>query len=449
MPAAIGRYRVERLIGGGAMGMIYAAHDPVIDRKVAIKLIRADLLSGDDKTDYVARFQREARTAGRCSHPNIVAIYDFAVHEGNPYLAMEYVEAGNLGQVLASAGRLPVRDAVAIAAQVLDALACAHGLGIVHRDVKPANILLLPDGQVKMTDFGIARIDSTEMTRAGSVIGTPSYMSPEQCRGDAVDGRSDLFSTGVVLYEMLSGERPFPGRTIVEIAYRLMNEPPPDIRGKLPTVPASLARVVERALAKQPADRFTSAAEMAAALVRAAQDPQPVPADRTMVRSAAPGTATGTATGGFAEATLSTIERRLAQHVGPIARHLVQTAARQASSLDELCEALGQRIERPEERTQFRNEILATQMDASAGGGASAILQAPAGSQAPAAARAEIGADELRLAERELVRFVGPIARILVKRASGVARSADEFWQLLAAHIDAEADRETFLRSRA
>src|SRR5580704_16519974 len=232
------------------MGVIYAAHDPVIDRKVAIKLIRADLLSGEEQADYVARFQREARTAGRCTHPNIVAIYDFAVHEKNPFLAMEYVEAGNLGQVLAQSGRFPPPQAVGVTCQILDALACAHGLGIVHRDVKPANILLLANGTVKMTDFGIARFDSADLTQAGSVIGTPSYMSPEQCRGEVVDPRSDLFSTGVVLYEMLSGERPFPGRNFAEIAHRLLTVPPPDIRAKCDAVSPALAAIIERALAK-------------------------------------------------------------------------------------------------------------------------------------------------------------------------------------------------------
>lgn len=425
MPGEIGRYRIERLIGGGAMGMVYAAHDPIIDRKVAIKLIRADLLSGEDKADFVARFQREARTAGRCTHPNIVAIYDFAVHEGNPFLAMEYVEAGNLGQALASSGRFPAPAAVAIAGQVLDALTCAHGLGIVHRDVKPANILLLANGSVKMTDFGIARFDSAELTQVGSVIGTPSYMSPEQCRGETVDGRSDLFSTGVVLYEMLSGERPFPGRNMAEVTYRLLNAPPPDIRGKVATVPSALAAVIERALAKQPADRFASAADMAAALRAPTQGPQPAPDDRTVVQPRMPAPAVA-----FTEAMLGTIERKLAQHVGPIARHLVQTAARRAGSLSELCDTLGQRIERPEERTQFRNDIMGSQTNASSVG------------------RAVVGADEMRRAEQELVRHIGPMARILVKRASDTAASADAFWQLLAGHIGAEADRQAFLRAR-
>ena len=408
------------------MGVIYAAHDPVIDRKVAIKLIRADLLSGADQADYVARFQREAQTAGRCAHSNIVAIYDFAVHEGNPFLAMEYVEASDLGQAMAQSGRFSQAQAVAIVGQVLDGLACAHDLGIVHRDVKPANILLLANGTVKMTDFGIARLDSAELTQAGSVIGTPSYMSPEQCRGDPVDARSDLFSTGVVLYELLAGERPFPGRNFVEIAHRLVNEPAADLRGKVDTVSAALAGVVDRALAKQRADRFATAADMAAALRQAALDLPPGQDDRTVVRPRTPGPAAN-----FTEATLSTIERHLAQHVGPIARHLVQSAVRRAGSLDELCGTLEQRIERPEERTQFRNAVMARQPDA------------------PTRSGGAVGADEMLRAQRQLVRHLGPIAGILVKRASAAAGSADEFWQLLAAHITTEADRQAFLRGRS
>ena len=149
------------MLGRGAMGVIYQAHDPVIDRNVAIKLIRADLLGGEERAEYLARFRHEAQAAGRCAHPNIVAIYDFAVHEGNPFLAMEYVEGSDLGQVLARSGRFAPRTPVALIGQVLDALGCAHGLGIVHRDVKPANILLLADRQVKMTDFGISRLDTS------------------------------------------------------------------------------------------------------------------------------------------------------------------------------------------------------------------------------------------------------------------------------------------------
>ncbi len=424
------------------MGVIYEAHDPVIDRKVAIKLIRADLLSGEDHTAFVARFQREARAAGRCVHPNIVAIYDFAMHEGNPYLAMEYVEARHLGQVLSQSGRFSQPEAVAIIGQVLDALACAHDVGIVHRDVKPANILLLANGRVKMTDFGIARFDGAELTMDGAVIGTPSYMSPEQCRGEAVDVRSDLFSTGVVLYELLSGERPFLGRNFAEVTWRLANEPPPDIRQKVAGLSPALAALVDRALAKDPADRFASATEMAAALRGAPQDaPQGTTQgttqnDGTVVLHRPPA-----ATAGVAEETLTTIERRLAPHVGPMARHLVQNAARRAGSLDELCDTLGRLIERPEQRAQFRQDVLADQT-------AATMAASQRSSTTAGPPRAAIPPDEAARAEQALVRHMGPIAKILVKRAAGSAASVDELWQTLATHIQTEADRQAFLRQR-
>jgi serine/threonine protein kinase len=406
------------------MGVIYAAHDPAIDRKVAIKLIRTDLQSGEDQADYVARFQREARAAGRCVHPNIVAIYDFAVHEGNPFLAMEYVEARNLSQVLQESGRFPQPQAIAIILQVLDALACAHDVGIVHRDVKPANILLSANCRVKMTDFGIARFDGADLTLDGAVIGTPSYMSPEQCRGEVVDARSDLFSTGVVFHEMLTGERPFSGRNFIEVASHLVNEPLPDIRAKFPAISQALAAIIERALAKQPADRFASAADMAVALRQAPLSIQP--GDETVVRPRPPEHAPW-----VADATLATIAQKLAPHVGPMAQRLVQSAAQRSGSLDELCDTLSRLIDRPDQKVRFCQEVLAgqTQMRTSASG-------------------AVIASAEAARAEQELALHVGPIARILVKRALEQAKSAEELWQLLATHIAAEADRRAFLRRR-
>ena len=393
------------MLGRGAMGVIYQAHDPVIDREVAIKLIRTDLLSGEDQAEYLARFQHEARAAGRCAHPNIVAIYDFAVHEGNPFLAMEYVDGRNLTQAMAQSGRFTPAAAISVIGQVLDALACAHGLGVVHRDVKPANILLLADGRVKVTDFGISRLENSGLTQSGSVIGTPSYMSPEQCRGEVVDARSDLFSTGVVLYELLSGERPFAGRSLTEVAYRLTNEEPPDLGAKCPELPSPLVAAVHRALAKEPQARFASATEMAATLRQLSLSD----ADRTVVVPRAPAE--------FSADTLSTIERKLAERVGPLARHLVQSAARQASSLEELHTIIARRME---------------------GSGVTT---------GPGTARTGVNAELLQRAERELTRYVGPIARILVKRASGTAGSAEELWRALATHIERDADRQGFMKS--
>jgi serine/threonine-protein kinase len=404
------------MLGRGAMGVIYKAHDPVIDRDVAIKLIRADLLSGDDHSDYLARFQHEAQAAGRCTHPNIVAIYDFAVHEGNPFLAMEYVEGKDLGQVMVRTGRFTPDAAIAIIGQVLDALACAHGLGIVHRDVKPANILLLADARVKMTDFGISRFDNSALTQTGSVIGTPSYMSPEQCRGDSVDARCDLFSTGVVLYEMLSGERPFTGRSLTEVAFKVINNEPPDIVSKCPGLAPSLAAAIRRALAKQPDDRFGSAKDMAAALRQTAA-PSPAAEDHTVVLRRTP-----TA---FTDATLGTIERELATHIGPIARHLVRSAAQKAGSVEELREMLAQGIDQPALRSRFRSE--------------------PTTAPTPST---DIAPTIVQHAERELTRRLGPIARVLVKRALTTAHSPDDLWETLATHIERDTDRQSFLQAR-
>lgn len=322
------------------MGVIYQAIDPVIGRTVAIKLIRADILDGEDRAEFVARFRREAQAAGRCVHPNIVVIYDFALHDGNPFLVMEFVEGASLGQVLRQRGSLPPAEAVAVALQVLAALGCAHAVGVVHRDVKPANILLLPDRRVKMTDFGIARFDTSDLTQHGTMIGTLSYMSPEQCMGEDVDARSDLFSAASVLYEMLSGSRAFTGGSSAELTYRLMNEDPPDIVG----LADGLAAVLRRALAKAPAQRFGSAQDLADAL----RATQAVPdTARTVVSSAV-------RTGGrITAAETERAERALAEYLGPIAKVLVKRALRTVETPAVLWDTLAVHIEGQSHRAAF------------------------------------------------------------------------------------------------
>ncbi|HEY4172854.1 MAG TPA: serine/threonine-protein kinase [Rhodopila sp.] len=337
----IGRYRVERELGRGAMGVIYQAHDPVIGREVAIKLIKANLIDGDERADYIARFQREAQAAGRCMHPNIVAIYDFALHDGDPFLAMEFVEGTSLADVLRERGRFALGDAIGIILQVLDALACAHQSGVIHRDVKPANILLLPGNRVKMTDFGIARFDGSELTQHGMMVGTPSYMSPEQCRGDEVDARSDLFAVGAVLYEMLVGVRAFAGRDATEVMYRLVHGEPAD----LGSLAEGLAAVLRRALAKAPDGRFGSAREMEAAL-RAASVPAAEPdAGATVIAQGSQSRIT--------EAEGARAERALAAYLGPIAKILVKRELRSATSPAALWERLASHIDVEAERAVF------------------------------------------------------------------------------------------------
>jgi serine/threonine protein kinase len=433
-PPTIGRYVVETTLGRGAMGVVYRAHDPAIDRVVAIKLIRADLLDGDEQQAFISRFRQEARAAGRCTHPNIVGIYDFALHEGNPFLAMEMVEGTDLRTVFKTRAPVSASDIVAVASQVLAALGAAHAAGIVHRDIKPANIMITLSGQVKVTDFGISHIHSTELTQAGTVLGTPSYMSPEQCRGDRVDGRSDLFSLGVVLYELLSGKRPFAARTQIATMYRLLNEEPEDLHQLRPDLPAEFARAIMRSLAKKLDARFETASDMARALASASAT-QPAFGDETILVSnrmsrepASPGPGTGSFDPGLIEA----LERRLAVFVGPIAARLMQGALRSSDDLAGLCATLESSIENLADRTMFR---MAVERQIASGGTQSSMRSAP--SLIPPA--------ELERIRHELAVFTGPLARVLVRNAVPKSPSVAALWRNLAEHIDKPSDRTAFL----
>ena len=451
-PARICRYEVQGVLGRGAMGVVYKAHDPSINRQVALKLIRADLLDGDAREDFIARFRQEAQAAGSCSHPNIVTIYDFAVHEKNPFLAMEFIDGVGLDLARADGEAFAPPVAGAIIAAVLDALGAAHERGIVHRDIKPANILLTRDSRVKVTDFGICRFDNVQMTQDGSVIGTPSYMSPEQCRGDRVDARSDLFSTGAVLYELLSGKRPFPGSNFHEVTHRLIHEPPVDIAAINSAVSPAMKATVERALAKRAEDRFANAGEMAAALRAALAGGAAPPAglEHTIFvprGMAPPAPHQGPlATGGvplLGNEALATLERRLAQHVGPIARYLVQSAVRKAGSLDALCDTLAGHIEQASARDLFRKEARRAVGSAS---GESVGLQSSGLQSSPGLP--VLSQDDLGRAEKALTHYLGPVARVLVKRAAAEATSPAAMWERLAAHIEGDADRRTFLANK-
>ena len=261
-----GRYRLERRIGAGGMADVYLAQDESLHRRVAIKIL-ADRYTRDP--GFVERFRREATAAAGLSHPNIVSIYDRGEAEGTYYIAMEYIEGPTLKEEITERAPLPEAEAVGYAVQALQALEFAHRRGVIHRDIKPHNMMLTPDGLLKVTDFGIARAtNEVEMTEVGSIVGTAQYLSPEQARGHSVGPQSDIYSMGVVLYEMLTGEVPFTGSSAVEIAMKQVNEAPqpPSTRNRLIT--HGLEQVVMRALAKDPALRFHSAREMADELER-------------------------------------------------------------------------------------------------------------------------------------------------------------------------------------
>jgi eukaryotic-like serine/threonine-protein kinase len=273
------RYEVEELVGAGGMSSVYRAHDRLLDRKVALKVMHSHY--GEDP-EYVERFRREARSVAALSHPNVVTVIDRGEHEGRQFIVFEYIDGENLKQLIQRRGPAPVKTALELAKQIAQALSFAHQQGLVHRDVKPQNVLLNGDGMAKVTDFGIARsLDVHKgVTQTGTVLGTSDYIAPEQAQGQSVDEQTDVYSLGVVLYELLTAEVPFPGESFVAVAMRHINEAPPPIRDKRVDVPPRVEAAVQRAMAKDPADRFRSmgalCAELDACLAELWTEPHPV-----------------------------------------------------------------------------------------------------------------------------------------------------------------------------
>ena len=265
----LGRYRIERPLGHGAMGEVYLARDPQIDRPLAVKTLRLVGIREEEVGERKERLLREARTAGRLIHPHIVTLFDAGEQDGVLFLAFEYVAGSDLARRLQS-GPLPVGEALRIAREACEGLGCAHRAGIVHRDVKPSNLMLDADGRVKIADFGIAKMQGqgTELTISGAVMGSPHYLSPEQVRGEELDGRSDLFSLGIVVYEMLSGRRPFAGETISTLVYQILGTQPPPLPALRPGLEPHLPALLGRLLAKDRTERVSDAQAAVAEIER-------------------------------------------------------------------------------------------------------------------------------------------------------------------------------------
>ena len=447
-PAKLGKYEVVGVLGKGAMGVVYKAIDPHIERPVAIKTVRKDLIDGDLAEQYMSRFRNEARAAGRLHHPNIVGIYEYGEDDRVAYIAMEYVDGTGLREYLNRRARFDLAQIVAIMTQLLSALEFAHGRGVVHRDIKPANLILTETGALKVADFGIARIDTSSLTMTGLVMGTPSYMSPEQCLGKPSDHRSDLFSAAVVLYELLAGRKPFEG-TVETSPYQICHaEPPaPSTLSEL-ELPPSVDPLVATALGKDPTLRFQNARAFSVALRVAA--------------------GYGVATGSVAEATvlnlgdvplepavpakwddtvLTTVERQLAKIVGPMARIMVRQAAPQAHDVHELYALLASSIEDPERRRQFVTEPAVG--EASGPHGAPATRHAPHSGPhtrhtATRASARPLDQAFVDQAATKLAVYLGPIAKVLARKAAQRTTDADEFVRLVAEHLGTQ-ERRAFL----
>ena len=274
LPPKLGKYEIRREVGRGGMGVVYEGFDPVIGRRVALKTFISELFDGTQADNLLTRLRREAQAAGRLSHPNIIAVYDFdedvvtgadGADSKTAFIAMEFIEGRSLESYFEAKERFPVPEIQRIMSELLDALDYSHSHGVVHRDIKPANIILLNDGKVKVGDFGVARIESSTLTQVGTVLGSPSYMSPEQFMGQTVDGRSDLYSAGVVLYQLLTAEIPFTG-AYTTIMHRVLNELPPPPTALNVQVPKGFDAILRRAMAKRPDERYQSASDFKQAI---------------------------------------------------------------------------------------------------------------------------------------------------------------------------------------
>ena len=284
-----GRYEILSVLGRGAMGVVYQARDPKINRVVALKTISMGDQSPEDAQEYRERFFREAEAAGRVSHPGIVTVFDIGEEPEThaPYIVMEFVGGQSLDKLLARNDHTLLPDtAMQLTLELAEALDCAHSQGVVHRDLKPANILMTEDGHAKIADFGVAKLNLANHTLAGRVLGTPAYMSPEQLSGDAVDGRSDLFSLGVILYTVLTGYRPFQGNSVLTVSYKVVNREPIPATVLNTDLPPGLDYIIARAIAKDPAQRYQTGREMARDL-QALREGQELPSKKTFLGSEA------------------------------------------------------------------------------------------------------------------------------------------------------------------
>jgi serine/threonine protein kinase len=435
-PVKIGKYDIQSVLGKGAMGVVYKAFDPGIERVVAIKTVRKDLVDPDLVEQSMARFKNEAVAAGRLLHPNIVSVYEYGEDDANAFIVMEFVEGTGLREFLNRGANFDLGQVSAMMTQLLQALDFAHERGVVHRDIKPANLILTKEGALKVADFGIARIDTSNLTTMGMVMGTPSYMSPEQCQGQTVDRRSDLFSAAVVLYELLAGEKPFAG-ALETIGYKICHENPrpPSTISRMPLSPI-IDAVVATALEKNPESRFQNARAFNRALRQACDS---LVADdalgATEINLAAVRMGPPPVTAAWDETVLRTVEKQLATYLGPMARVMIRKAAAQTRDVGELYSLLAEGITDPNGRQRFIDSIP----------GGTTPSRVVATGQTVQTQTLPLDKDFVDQTTTRLAAYLGPIAKVVVNRAAQKAGSQHEFVQLIAGHLGSQ-ERGAFLR---
>jgi serine/threonine-protein kinase len=419
----IGKYSVTRLLGEGAMGVVYEAHDPNLDRRVAIKMIRGEVLGGKQAEIMVARFKNEAMAAGRLQHPGIVAVYDYGEEDGAAYIVMELAPGEDLDDYVAR--RAPIGFSVvgSIMLQLRDALQFAHESGVVHRDIKPSNMIVSSGGRLKISDFGIARIATSNLTQTGAALGTPAYMAPEQYSGVGVDHRADLFSAGVILYELVTGQQPFVGQSIQEVAYKICHVDPVRPTKLHPNLPPSVDGIVLNALAKDKEARFKTALDFAGAVADIFGGARPL--------------ATAITRSGvyisWPPDIVKKLEAALVPFAGPFAAALVRRNVAKTKDPDEVVDLLRRGLRHGGDDPNLIRELRSI-----LGATGQTTLRAPVASFSPA---------ELDRATQALVEYVGPIAKVLVKKAAAQAADWKDLCQRLSEHLATEAQRAQFLKT--
>ena len=416
-PERLGKYPLLGVIGKGSMGVLYKSFDPHIKRAVALKTIRRDLLEDDGTENFSARFRNEAQAAGGLAHPGIVAVYEYGEDGAYAYIAMEYVEGRSLRECFEQRVAFSVTQVVDVVSQLLDALQYAHERGVWHRDIKPANILIQGDGRVKVTDFGIARIESSMLTQVGAIMGTPGFIAPEMYLGDTFDSRIDVFAAGVVLYQLLAGAPPFTG-TAEKVMFKVCYETPvpPSVAGRLATL-QPFDGVVMRALARDPGERFTTAALFLQALKEAhAGFSGPASSDETIIRP-----------------------------------RVSSSAASRPSTRDPASQSA---VSQPAASQPAASQPAASQPGASQPSPSQPPSSQPPSSQPPSSQPPSTSAlaasgwdlDELARIEKRLAQFVGPVAKVMVRRAASANSDLMSVTLWLAAKITGPEDRDRFLK---
>ncbi len=455
-PQKIDKYKIQSILGQGAMGVVYKGYDSEIDRFVAIKVLHKHLLDGDMADELEQRFKHEVKAAAKCLHQNIVTVFDCGMCHERPYMVMEYVQGVDLRIMLKSGYSFTYNQAIEIVSKTLDALYAAHQLGVVHRDIKPANILLLENGVVKVTDFGVARIDSSDLTQIGDVIGTPSYMSPEANRGAQVDGRSDLYSAALVLLELLTHKRIKPS----EIHASAINSS----LQKLPLTALQkdhLSQTLVKALSSNPSERFQTAVEFSKALLsiqisteapyqQSHELAETIIQLRTKLPKEHPVQTENSQLSCLSQLNkdeLSLVEKSLTQFIGPIAKVMLKKQAKNSPNIVHLLDSLASHISSVKDRNAFIKSIQSTGFFKKEATSISNISAAKAGTSQPSisAIKLKLKDNELAQLTSELTRYLGPVAKHMIKKNLKHCSCLEELHLSLADKIPDEKQRTQFL----